>query len=224
LGELERLLAHNGVPLELRPAVRKAWVKGYASLYVGDVAQFATRTGLLARDFVYRQYATGLEVMRAQFRKRAASFVAGRSTLDDLLQLAQVDLQIAYREAMLAVYGPQWTSNTAAVNLYRRLYAEQVQYYNNMVNQVWTGVQKRDGTLVRRTMMYANAAWGALQEATRLQAAGEGYTHEENILGDAEHCGGCVEETAKGRVPIGTLIPIGQRDCLANCRCHFAYS
>jgi hypothetical protein len=73
-------------------------------------------------------------------------------------------------------------------------------------------------------MMYASSAWGALQEATRLQAAGEGYVYEENILGDAEHCGGCVAETAKGKVPIGTLIPIGQRDCLANCHCHFAYS
>jgi hypothetical protein len=31
-------------------------------------------------------------------------------------------------------------------------------------------------------------------------------------------------ETARGRVPIGELVPIGQRPCLSNDRCRIRYS
>lgn len=46
---------------------------------------------------------------------------------------------------------------------------------------------------------------------------------ERNILGIAEHCASCIRETKRGWVPIGTLIPVGLRDCWFGCKCTVGY-
>lgn len=53
--------------------------------------------------------------------------------------------------------------------------------------------------------------------------ANRGYVEERSVLGIADHCDGCLAEAGKGWRPIGTLLPIGGRDCKARCRCHFEY-
>ena len=48
---------------------------------------------------------------------------------------------------------------------------------------------------------------------------------EANELDDgAEHCDDCLDQTDAGEVPIGTLIPIGERSCQSRCRCRLVYS
>ena len=56
----------------------------------------------------------------------------------------------------------------------------------------------------------------------------QGKTECRNVLGPADHCEGansCIEQTAKGWVPIGggAMVPIGSRLCLSNCRCRLEY-
>ena len=47
-----------------------------------------------------------------------------------------------------------------------------------------------------------------------------GLTEERNVLEPgAEHCQDCLDETARGYVPTGKIMPIGQRACRANCAC-----
>jgi hypothetical protein len=53
-----------------------------------------------------------------------------------------------------------------------------------------------------------------------------GYDEESNLLAPAEHCegqGSCVEQTTRGWVPVGSLIPIGGRLCVTNCKCQIRY-
>lgn len=50
----------------------------------------------------------------------------------------------------------------------------------------------------------------------------DGFQFEENIP-NGENCPGCLRATSLGVVPIGTLTPIGSRDCQSNDRCTKRY-
>lgn len=60
-------------------------------------------------------------------------------------------------------------------------------------------------------------------QAMALSLAVQTDAMERNLLGIADHCAGCIIETKRGWVPYGTLIPLGQRDCKAGCRCTIIY-
>lgn len=101
---------------------------------------------------------------------------------------------------------------------------QEVDYLNRFADEVDAGRVAQDGRFVRRAMLYASAGWSFYQ-LNRNQIAGQrGYVEERNILDPgAEHCDSCVGQSSRGWVPIGTLIPIGQRLCLSNCRCYLEY-
>jgi hypothetical protein len=87
------------------------------------------------------------------------------------------------------------------------------------------------GRVLARSRLYAryvNGLYQRLRTASHRRAVdGEGnrlFLFEANVLGVAEHCAQCLEETDRGWVPIGTLVPVGERICLANCKCRLAFS
>jgi len=85
------------------------------------------------------------------------------------------------------------------------------------------GEQPLDGRFLRRMRMYADAARRTYHDVEAREKVRRGYGEYRNVLGAADHCGGCLAATARGWVPVGTLPPIGSRTCLASCRCSFAY-
>lgn len=92
------------------------------------------------------------------------------------------------------------------------------------------GKKLAPGTIRARAGSYVSAGASAY-ENTRRDAAAEIFTEERNILGHAEHCHdnpkkgsvGCIEQTARGWVKVGTLVPIGRRTCRVNCRCRYSF-
>jgi hypothetical protein len=80
-----------------------------------------------------------------------------------------------------------------------------------------------DGSLAGRSGMYAQAGRGTYSEATRDVAIEAGYTWEVNLTHAGESCIGCLASEALGKVPIGTLPPVGTRNCLSHCRCEIAF-
>lgn len=83
-----------------------------------------------------------------------------------------------------------------------------------------------DGTFVDRATMYAEAGRDTYHQVQRVAMSEAGWKFESNKLNPAEHCtgsGSCVEQTERGRVPIGKLIPIGRRRCLRKCRCDLEF-
>jgi hypothetical protein len=87
-----------------------------------------------------------------------------------------------------------------------------------------------------RARMYANGSQGAAFERARydlfVKLAGTGLAVEmKNNLRPAEHCTtdheagtvGCLEETRRGWVPLGTMSLPGMRRCRANCHCYTTY-
>lgn len=86
-----------------------------------------------------------------------------------------------------------------------------------------SGKQALDGRFTERAKQYAQAGRKTYHQTERAVMRAAGYTTEFNKLGIAEHCGGCLAETARGHVPIGSLVPIGDRQCRRKCRCSLGY-
>lgn len=95
-------------------------------------------------------------------------------------------------------------------------------YLNKFAGQISAGLTL-DGRFIGRVQLYAEAARRTFYAFLSVVMRDKGYTEERNILHPAEHCDGCVGETARGWVDIGELIPVGERDCLGRCKCTIEY-
>jgi hypothetical protein len=82
---------------------------------------------------------------------------------------------------------------------------------------------KTDGAFFARARSYASAARIAFGNALGTLLESAGYREERNKLNPAEHCVGCIDMTALGWVKIGTLVPLGQRDCSVGDQCEILY-
>ena len=101
---------------------------------------------------------------------------------------------------------------------------EQERYLVKFSIDIETGIQQKDGTLRTRAELYADAGVGSYEFVKRGEKQDAGYDEERSILDDgANHCDDCPAEAAAGWVPLGTLTPIGGRECMARCRCSIEY-
>ncbi len=78
-----------------------------------------------------------------------------------------------------------------------------------------------DGRDLNRARQYARAGRHTFFLALRRKFQERGFTHERSQRSPVDNCPGCTEEEAKGWQPIGQMRPIGTRDCLRNCQCHY---
>jgi hypothetical protein len=107
----------------------------------------------------------------------------------------------------------------------------QYQYLDRFSSEVQYGKQPLDGRFLRRADMYGSAARQTYQSGRAAQQKGVGKTEKMSVLGIADHCEdsdyapGCLEEAAKGWVPIDSdeVSDPGDRTCHVNCRCHWAF-
>ena len=99
----------------------------------------------------------------------------------------------------------------------------QYEYLRRFAEQIASGQQPLNGRLIARTRLYARSTWTTFEiERLRVNLVND-FSEVRNILGIAEHCPGCVEATSLGWVKVEDMPPIGTRDCLANCHCHYEY-
>lgn len=99
----------------------------------------------------------------------------------------------------------------------------QLQKLNDFALQIEKGLPL-DGRFARRTTLYAQSGRVTYHESLRNEMALRGFTLEKSVLASSDHCSECVSEAAKGFVPIGDLVLIGERICRSNCRCHVDFS
>jgi hypothetical protein len=100
---------------------------------------------------------------------------------------------------------------------------KQYKFLDNFIAEIRSGKQIADGTLFNRAKMYPASARVQFHENQTAMLDALGYTEERNVLHPAEHCVGCLDMSALVWVPIGTLVPIGERDCVGNDRCSVRY-
>lgn len=102
----------------------------------------------------------------------------------------------------------------------------QYRFLRRLGDELASGKQRLDGSLVNRARLYAQSGRGSFEATRQREMRRRGFDQERNILSASEHCAGdgsCLEQTARGWVPVGSLIPIGGRLCVTNCRCLLTY-
>ena len=99
---------------------------------------------------------------------------------------------------------------------------EQYAYLQKFAKQIENGYLL-DGRFLNRVQLYSQSGRLTYHMVQRSEMLIRGMTEEQNILGAADHCSECVSETARGWVPIGDLVLVGQRICMTNCRCSIEF-
>lgn len=94
----------------------------------------------------------------------------------------------------------------------------QYEYLERFADEIATrgGVEGND---FARARMYAEAGRGTYHTFDQQWHEDNGFDEERSIRHTDDSCVGCVAAEALGWQKIGTIPPIGSRNCLANCRC-----
>jgi hypothetical protein len=101
-------------------------------------------------------------------------------------------------------------------------------YFNGFANEIGNrpdGAQLTSA-FVSRAKSYGAAIYATYEQALRRRVIRDDTADfETNILeSGTDHCDGCLEQTARGKVYIGELLPVGDRECGSRCRCRIVYS
>jgi hypothetical protein len=163
-----------------------------------------------------------------QLRKVAELFRAGKiNDIEWALESADIIKNMHRAIAMVAAGGrDQMTlSDWGAVG---QIVRRELQYFNGFAMEMdnMPPASTLTTAFVSRAASYARSAYSTYEQGVRRRILRNDLAEfEENILEDgARHCDGCLDESALGKVPIGTLTPVGDRDCGNNCKCMIIYS
>lgn len=165
-----------------------------------------------------------IDAQTVDMRDLAQNLVDGSLSLADWQMKSAALLKNLHVAMGLAATGGLEATSASDLGYIASQIKKQYSYLNKMALEIRKGEQALDGTLVARAALYTQAGREIYEAVVARAAKDGGATQERSILGAADHCNDCVGEAAKGWVDIGTLIPIGQRQCLSNCRCGMQYA
>ena len=149
-----------------------------------------------------------------------ASGTIGVAEFENRLQALIKETQL-YSSAVAA--GGFANIDAAALDVFQQRLAEQFTYLSDWMDDLAAGTAQASRGMAQRAGMYAQSARNTFDVTYRAGQALRGFDEERNILNPGESCDLCREQTALGWVPIGTLIPVGQRTCISNCNCVVNY-
>ena len=164
-------------------------------------------------------------IAKSQLRMQTASdqLRRGELALDEWQLVMREEIKRTQLGAEMLVQGGRAQMTPADFGRVGQRIRTQYDYLRDLSQQLADGSIRTDGTFLNRAKMYAASARVGFHDSLGEQLTDLGYTEERSVLHPAEHCDLCVSEAARGFVPIGTLIPIGERTCLGNDRCSVAY-
>jgi hypothetical protein len=101
----------------------------------------------------------------------------------------------------------------------------QYRFLDNFVTELYSGGGVKPGSqgFLARVQLYFNTSRTFYYKFDREAQEEAGMSEERNLLHPAEHCDECLAMTDMGWVPLGTLVPIGERECVGNDRCTMEY-
>ena len=170
-------------------------------------------------DATLQSHTRAVQELTEQFRNRAVSLAEWERRMRQEIKNIHIYSALAAKGGK-AQLTPQDYGRLGAV------VKRQYRFLERLSNELSTGKQAPDGSLVNRARLYAQAGRGTMEATRQREMTTRGFDEERNVLGSAEHCDGpdsCLEQTARGWVPVGSLIPIGGRLCVTNCKCQIEY-
>ncbi len=147
----------------------------------------------------------------------------GAITLADWQVSMMKEIKAVNIAGALLERGGWFQMTTADFGRVGRIIRGEYEFLRNFAQQLASGKQKPDGTVIRRARAYAGAARSTYYRFVQNAWAAKGFDLERSILTPADHCDDCVAEDKRGYQPIGEVTPVGSRQCLTNCRCRMGY-
>lgn len=188
--------------------------------------QYVRRNGrFVPRSEVRRAIDTALLAEQKRTRRLARDLRAGRITLRNWREEMRDVIKTVHTYSAAAAKGGWAQLTQEDYGRIGQIVRGEYGHLEKFARQIARGTASaKGGRLDARAMQYAEAGRDTYHQTERASAKRSGYKFERNVLHPADHCGGCLGETARGRVRIGQLIPIGRRDCRRKCRCSLAFS
>lgn len=179
---------------------------------------------IVGRSEVRRAIDDALDSAQREMLDAAEALRSGKRSLvwfRNQMQKALKDTHLYSAAAARGGWAQMTRSDTGRVG---RELRDQYEYLDGMVRAIKAGRQKLDGSFTNRVRLYAQSGRKTYHKLEGVEMRRLGMNEERNVENpQAEHCDGCTRETERRWVPIGKLVPIGDRDCLNNDRCEIEY-
>ncbi len=192
-----------------------------------DELRYRTADGRLVRqDAIRSALDRVIDAQSGALRTLTQSLLDGGITLAAWQLQAMQAIKATHLVALAVAHGGWNQLDQSDFGWVGQRIRSQYSYLTKFTLDIWSGKQPLDGTAVARAALYAAAARATHRAAEQRLARRNGMLAEKNVLGEADHCQGqhsCLGETSKGWMPIGSLIPVGERKCKVNCHCRLIY-
>lgn len=187
----------------------------YINLNTGRFVPFnAVRDQL---ESVIDQSAIRMNGITQQLIDKQVSLAEWQSVMMEQIKLSHTAAAAASRGGWAQMSQSDWGATG-------RMIRDQYDYLRGFADQIASGEQALDGRALMRADLYGDAARGTFEQMRRrYEQQQNGMEEEIRVLGEADHCNGCLEQAALGWQPIGTLDPIGAEECITRCHCTFQY-
>jgi hypothetical protein len=189
-----------------------------------------TKTGRDVTDQQLRRYVKNVsDETSRRMRKDTQQLIAGLIMLTVWYSRMRSFMRALYKTIWILGIGGFVFDDDTARNIFYLFTLLQFNYFDNFAEQLYSGTQPLNGFAMTRAGMYGRAGNSMWQNKLLIQAEENGFTECINVLGVTEdHCQdgerpGCIEQTARGWIPIASAIPIGNRTCYNNCLCRFKF-
>lgn len=185
--------------------------------------RYRDQAGALVPDAAVRRALDAVLASEAETMRRTTQYV-----FDGMLTVAQWQTQMmrSIKSVNLvgaAVANGGWAGmNASSYGWTGTQIRAQYAYLRGFASDLAAGRLTVVQALARATM-YADAGRQTNRAAVARNARTRGEQEEYNVLGVADHCVDCLNQTAYGWVPIGTLSAPGARQCLTRCHCSISY-
>lgn len=151
-------------------------------------------------------------------------FRAREITLGQWEQAMRVELKHIHLYSGMAALGGRAQLTQADFGRIGQRLRMEYRWLTQLADEIQAGRKAVDGRVTNSARHFAQAGRGSFHAIERQEMLARGFDLEENVLGRAEHCEDCLTETARGRVPIGSLSLITTRRCKGNDRCRFRFT
>lgn len=182
------------------------------------------RGRFLGKEAVGKLVDSRIDQLEANLRRYTRMLADGNLTLDQWQGSVREAIKNAHIQAALIGYGGKDEMGPAEYGrIGQRLRAEYT-YLQGFARDLLDGRISNPMALAR-VGLYAQSVRGSYWQGTELRQQQQGFSLMKRKLdGQAQHCQDCLDYSARGIVPIGTLPLPGQRcACRARCRCSIEY-
>lgn len=185
--------------------------------YVGPGGRFVPRTE------VRRALDKALDAEKAHALDLANALRSGSISLEKWRAEMRETIKLTHLYSASAASGGWAQLSQADYGRIGQIIRGEYAFLEKFAQGIASGKVPLDGNFLQRALQYAEAGRDSYHQTERASARRAGKREERNILHPADHCAGCLGESARGWVRIGELIPIGRRICRRKCRCSLRF-